>query len=472
VKNNLLRHFCWLFCLAGLGACELLQPTLPGVDGPIGNPLPSFPGGWVVLRIENHAGVGVEVEAVYTVVGVETRRTLRVLTAEGPGSVDEVQRTFADTIDAIARARLGPQPNALVIDGQVLAERKFLFSVDFEDPDVVVFVIGVEPEECLVDDDCDDGNACTVDECVNLVCVNTPITDCVPCSQPADCDDGNACTIDECPDGTCSHTPISECEPCDDPSDCDDGNACTIDSCIEGVCERTSIPHCVPCEDDWECDDDNSCTVDACVEGVCEHTPQPECTPCTQPADCDDGNPCTVDSCVEGVCENSWIDDCVQCNYDWECVDDNPCTADACVEGVCEHTPRPECIPCTQPADCDDEDPCTLDSCVEGTCEYAPNPECAPCTQPSDCDDDDDCTLDDCDKGVCVYTDICGCDTFPGDMNGDDLLNGKDIHAFVDCYVNQAVTGSCSCADMDDSGDLTEDDVLLFTYALLGISPT
>jgi len=41
------------------------------------------------------------------------------------------------------------------------------------------------------------------------------------CSTEADCDDRNACTVDECSDTACYHSPVV----------CDDGNPCTVDYC-------------------------------------------------------------------------------------------------------------------------------------------------------------------------------------------------------------------------------------------------
>jgi Dictyostelium (slime mold) repeat len=67
--------------------------------------------------------------------------------------------------------------------------------------------------ECQDDNDCDDGNVCTVDSCINGRCVHSPI----------DCDDGDACTVESCdPAIGCVYTKIN----------CDDGNACTDDICF------------------------------------------------------------------------------------------------------------------------------------------------------------------------------------------------------------------------------------------------
>lgn len=73
---------------------------------------------------------------------------------------------------------------------------------------------------CVIDADCDDGDACTTDACNGGVCA----------AVDQSCDDGDACTIDGCADGTCMHAAL----------DCDDADQCTADTCVSGVCEHTA----------------------------------------------------------------------------------------------------------------------------------------------------------------------------------------------------------------------------------------
>jgi len=100
------------------------------------------------------------------------------------------------------------------------------------------------PERCETAAECDDGFACTIDECiVGNVCRHEPLDarcdtsagercavgrGCVSgaptdCETHADCDDGDACNGEEqCIVGDCfMGTPLS----------CADGNACTLDTC-------------------------------------------------------------------------------------------------------------------------------------------------------------------------------------------------------------------------------------------------
>ena len=47
--------------------------------------------------------------------------------------------------------------------------------------------VPVSPQSCTTDEDCNDGNACTVDSCEADVCVNEAIVPCVPCDDPPVC---------------------------------------------------------------------------------------------------------------------------------------------------------------------------------------------------------------------------------------------------------------------------------------------
>ncbi len=83
--------------------------------------------------------------------------------------------------------------------------------------------------ECSVPTDCEDGNPCTDDGCLDGRCVR------VNNSNP--CDDANACTTgDVCSEGSCvGASPIL----------CDDGEPCTTDTCDPAAgCVYVSIPYC------------------------------------------------------------------------------------------------------------------------------------------------------------------------------------------------------------------------------------
>ncbi|RLE21222.1 MAG: hypothetical protein DRJ50_09540 [Actinobacteria bacterium] len=158
--------------------------------------------------------------------------------------------------------------------------------------------------------DCDDGDPCTSDDCVSLVCLIEPIPNC--CVSDDDCNDGNPCTDDTCQAGTCQVWANT--------GPCSDGDSCTQDdTCFEGGCFGSL----------FDCDDGDECTLDSCADGACENAYEPSSGCCAEAVQCDDGNPCTVDSCeTDGNCLNDPVPGC--CASDLECSDGNPCTLDVC----------------------------------------------------------------------------------------------------------------------------------------------
>ncbi|NUN16162.1 MAG: hypothetical protein HUU55_21255, partial [Myxococcales bacterium] len=157
---------------------------------------------------------------------------------------------------------------------------------------------------------CDDGNACTTDECdpISKQCEFTAV----------DCDDANVCNGQE----TCDIS--SGCQP-GTPLVCDSDD----DLCTQGTCDPAA-----GCNAPVSCDDSIGCTDDSCDSEIgCVHTPDD--------AACDDGHPCTSDGC-------NIASGCVYLTDDAACNDSDPCTADSCVEGQgCVFAPllTPACLP-------------------------------------------------------------------------------------------------------------------------------
>jgi len=142
---------------------------------------------------------------------------------------------------------------------------------------------------------------------------------CNACQQDAECDDGNECTLDSCVEQDCYNIPVADETPCSD-----DGVFCNgVEVCRQGVCTHSGNP-CPGADGDGDCsescaEDLRSCTADD-----------------PQDAACDDGNWCTVsDTCTSGVCSGSERD----------CDDGDTCTQDGCDEeaDTCQHqlTPLP-----------------------------------------------------------------------------------------------------------------------------------
>ncbi|MFQ5589775.1 MAG: hypothetical protein ACE5HE_01300 [Phycisphaerae bacterium] len=127
--------------------------------------------------------------------------------------------------------------------------------------------------ECLVDLDCNDGNACTDDTCTaQNTCDRVPnYAVGVDCCNPADgsttvIDDGIQCTDDVCDDATggVAHNPL-------DGGTCTDAEVttCFFDfTCVNGVCEGTDI-NTVDCSDISQCPEGSSACDAATGKCVC-----------------------------------------------------------------------------------------------------------------------------------------------------------------------------------------------------------
>ncbi len=108
-----------------------------------------------------------------------------------------------------------------------------------------------DPTDCVVDDDCDDGNVCDGEEvCVSGVCDE---------GVALDCDDGVSCTDDSCDitDG-CEH--VTDDAVCDNGLYCDGDETCHItNGCEDGT---------APCTGDQTCNEEtNMCVEDEDSDG-------------------------------------------------------------------------------------------------------------------------------------------------------------------------------------------------------------
>jgi hypothetical protein len=103
--------------------------------------------------------------------------------------------------------------------------------------------------QCQTADDCDDGNPCTLDGCVNGNCVNL-VANGIGCTSGGM---SGMCVNATCVTSTGAPTPPPLCTV---NADCDDGNDCTIDSCVLGSCVNVVA-------------NGLSCTTAANVTGLC-----------------------------------------------------------------------------------------------------------------------------------------------------------------------------------------------------------
>ncbi len=99
---------------------------------------------------------------------------------------------------------------------------------------------------------------------------------CFHCETADDCDDGNPCTQQVCVDGRCAYT--------NQPGACDDGNACTVnDVCLGGFCMGD------PLDADGDGYIDAGCGGDDCDDTLAEVHPGAQEGPTTDPS-CGDGS--------------------------------------------------------------------------------------------------------------------------------------------------------------------------------------
>ncbi|MBN2496997.1 MAG: DUF2341 domain-containing protein [Deltaproteobacteria bacterium] len=282
--------------------------------------------------------------------------------------------------------------------------------------------------------DCDDGDPCTEDHCIEeqdgYRCDNPPIAD-PPSEGPlgdVSCNDG----IDNDCDGATDDEDTG-CQPCTQPSDCDDDNPCTLDDCVDEQCVND------PVTNETSCDDGLYCTQnDMCQSGICRGDPV-DCSPLD-------------DDCHQGVCEEAQLGCVAQPTPDEPCDDGDYCTApDACDEaGECKGGAG---TPCTTPC-------LTICNSQTGTCE--PDPQGSPCDDGAACSIDDQCdgtglcaagTLSDaaCPGGeVCLplcFDDPSGCGTPPAslDLSCESPLN-LETDTSARCSIDlDGMAGQASC---------------------------
>ena len=215
------------------------------------------------------------------------------------------------------------------------------------------------------------------------------------CSAAADCDDGNPCTDDACLDSECTYTDLEgECAP----PRCESGVAVAARTCQAGAC--------IGGGESTVCVASGLCEVGACAADApaCAVDFAPEWTPCGG-GSCQDGVVSTgmscdgAGACVEGAatgpCPGGYV--CLDgqscrtgCEVDEHCAD-----GFFCGWGVCLPV-RPD------GAECDDGVECESGYCGSGYC--CSGGDCCDGTA-SACDDQNPCTDDVCAGFVCEYTD-------------------------------------------------------------------
>lgn len=164
----------------------------------------------------------------------------------------------------------------------------------------------------------------------------------------------------------------------------------------------------------------------------------------------------------------------------------------------CDCVPDPDCEPTDDLTDCKPHIcPDPTEQCVPRCVRVGPNGQVE--VLDCDCRRPDECRVSDfapgdlpictgnCPPGqVCVENLIvladgtvelcCDCADVecdcPGDINGDGIRDGLDIGGFVRCLLGNPLPGdNCSCADVDEDGDVDIDDATFLVAVILSKAP-
>jgi hypothetical protein len=326
----------------------------------------------------------------------------------------------------------------------------------------------------------DDGDPCTLDQCTNGTVTHTfqdadgdavcDASDSCPgtasgagvnaqgcsCAQVT-VDDGNPCTLDECLNGVVTHTfqdadgdgtcdANDQCPGGPEPGTlCDDGNGATTGDVIQANCLCAGVLGCTP---GTPCNDFNACTTGEVYDANCN------CGGGT-PVDPNDNNPCTLDSCdpVNGV-SNVFQD----ADNDGVCDASDLCPGSIVSAGIGVNVDGCTCAQVTV----DDGNPCTLDECLngvvthtfqdadgDGTCDA--NDQCPGGPEPGTlCDDGNGATTGDVIQANCLCAGVLGC------------TPGTPCNDFNACTTGEVYDANCNCGggtpvDPNDNNPCTLD---------------
>ncbi|MEC9071627.1 MAG: hypothetical protein VX938_04570, partial [Myxococcota bacterium] len=161
--------------------------------------------------------------------------------------------------------------------------------IDASEPSAAVDVED-GPAACVEDADCDDGDPCTSNACVEEICEVAAVAGGC-CNQDEDCAAYDACTEGTCVDNVCEPSPVTD-DCCLADSDCPTYEL----SCVSAACTDNRCIVSDGCKDS-DCDDGDPCTTGAWDPELLTCSFSANDTSCLDDQACDDGDLCTVDTC-------------------------------------------------------------------------------------------------------------------------------------------------------------------------------
>lgn len=217
---------------------------------------------------------------------------------------------------------------------------------DASPPDVADTTIAADggsdaqPGTCSSAASCDDGDACTTDDCISGLCVHVAKPGC--CAEDSQCTGSDTCWKAHCAGGTCQLDPVANC--------CDSGACCNLATHqVQGAkvaCGKTPLQVQYQCQGAAIQQRQAIAGCDGTSATGCSEDPAmatwsawKSLSTCGSGATCVPG--ATVD--VLPTCEGGGIAECLE---DAACDDGNDCTDDTCVATSCQHQPAVGSIPC------------------------------------------------------------------------------------------------------------------------------
>lgn len=143
LRSFLALVLCALPLATGLAGCDLFSQFFGQTAD-----VPIIDQGSIRLVAQNESGLNVDVDATFTVGGVQVRETRLALSPIGPESIKSILRTTAERIDVVARVGAPMSGNASLAIGTILLKASYVLNVDYVAGGTIYFIVpAVNPTE-------------------------------------------------------------------------------------------------------------------------------------------------------------------------------------------------------------------------------------------------------------------------------------------------------------------------------------